>query len=90
MKIQSKSKAHGNIERVKSVSVSSNDFEDDNGFFIRAGTAGNIKYCPLLNPDSEAITKAFTASTTFCDPEICRKIFSNGTTAEDIFVGYGV
>jgi hypothetical protein len=78
-----------NITRVVLIDVSTQDYEDDAGFFIRSG-AGNIKYCPVGNEDSEAITKTVTASAIFTDPEICRKVFSSGTTATGIYIGYGV
>lgn len=78
--------------------VDSNDFVDENGFFIRAESAGYITYCPLNNKtDAEAITKYFDASNIFVDPEICRKIFAEVTEASPelspaggIYVGYGV
>jgi hypothetical protein len=79
----------GNIQRVKAVDVSLLDFEDINGFFIRSG-AGVIKYCPVLNGNSEPITKTVDAQVYFVDPEVCWKIFASGTTATNIFVGYGV
>jgi hypothetical protein len=66
------------------------DYEDERGFYIRAGVTGNIKYCPLQNEDADAITKNFTASDIFIDPEFCRKIFQTGTTATSIYVGYGL
>jgi hypothetical protein len=82
--------AMGNIQRVKLIDVSSVDFTDENGFFIRSGS-GNIKYCPINNKtDAEAITKTVEEQIYFCDPEICRKIFASGTTATAIYVGYGV
>ena len=84
-----------NITRVIPVDLSEGDFIDENGFFIRAGTAGIIKYCPFDNKsDAEAITKNFAASDIFIDPEVCRKIFDIGTVsppqAENIYIGYGV
>ena len=82
--------AQGNITRVVAVSLASVDYEDDNGFFMRAGGAGNIKYCPIGNTDAEAITKAVVASAIFEDPEVVRKIFKADTTATLIFAGYGV
>ena len=83
-------KEMGNITRVIPVDVSVNDFTDENGFFIRCDTDGDIRYCPIGNLDSEAITKAISASATFNDPEICRKIFAAGTDASEIYIGYGV
>ena len=84
-----------NITRVVPVDLSKGDFIDENGFFIRAGTAGVIKYCPFDNKsDAEAITKNFAASDIFIDPEVCRKIIhvltSPASEATDIYVGYGV
>ena len=80
-----------NITRVVPVDLSESDFIDENGFFIRAaGNGGDIKYCPVDNEDSEAITKNFGGSDIFIDPEVCRKIFVVGTDASDIYVGYGV
>ena len=80
----------GNITREVAVSVASVDFTDEGGFFIRSG-AGDIKYCPIGNKsDAEAITKTVDASALFIDPVICRKIFSSGTTATGIYIGYGV
>ena len=80
----------GNITRVVAVSLAGGDYEPDMPFFIRAGGAGNVKYAPVGNLDSEAITKAFAASDIFVDPEVCRKIFASGTTATSIYVGFGV
>ena len=80
--------------------LGSDDFVDEEGFFIRAEVAGYITYCPMNNKtDAEAITKYFDASYIFIDPEICRKIFAatdlpatspEGTAADVIYVGYGV
>jgi hypothetical protein len=78
-----------NIYRSVPVDVSANDFTDENGFFIRSA-AGDICYCPMGNEDSEPITKTVEAKVYFEDPEMCRKIFSAGTTATGIYVGYGV
>ena len=83
----------GNITRVVEVDLSAGDYTDEAGFFIRAGTEGSLKYCPIGNNDDEAITKTFEASEIFVDPEICRKIFATGAgspMAEDIYIGYGV
>ena len=88
-----------NIQRVVAVDMDAqtpaekfvgNDFVDEAGFFIRAGGAGNIQYCPVGNNDLEAITKPFAVSDIFVDPEECRKIFGQSTTATLIYVGYGV
>jgi hypothetical protein len=78
------------ITRSLPVDVAANgDFTDEHGFFIRSA-AGNIRYCPVGNEDSEAITKTVAAEVYFKDPELCRKIFQTGTTATGIYIGYGV
>ena len=59
----------GNIIRKKAVDVSSANFEDKQGFFIRATTGGVITYVPFNNiADSEAITKTIDSSAYFTDP----------------------
>jgi hypothetical protein len=84
------SNAQGNIIREVAVSVASVDFVDESGFFIRSG-AGDIKYCPFgVDADSGAITKTVEEQVYFVDPVVARKIFSSGTTATGIVVGYGV
>ena len=89
--------ALGNILRVVPVDPEADgDFTDENGFFIRAGTTGYIRYCPKNNLDDEYIEKTFTGSEIFVDPELCRKIFGTleggqqRSMAEDIYIGYGV
>lgn len=88
----------GNIQRVVPVDVSTEDFVDEQGFFIRVETEGLLRYCPINNKtDAEAITKYFYGSTIFVDPEVCRKIFASAgifvspeSSADNIYVGYGV
>lgn len=83
--------AKGNITREKLIDLSSGDFTDENGFFIRSGSGGVIKYCPVGNEDSEAITKTVEASAIFVDPVICRKVFKLVTSPDtEIYIGYGV
>ena len=97
--------AMGNIQRVIAVDMinktpaiyfdAAGDFVDEQGFFIRAETAGLIRYCPIGNKtDAESITKQFAQSYIFVDPEVCRKIIHNPTSpstqAGVIYVGYGV
>lgn len=98
--------ALGNILRVVAVDLEARtpcqyfdedgNFVDENGFFIRAGTTGYIRYCPKNNLDTEYIEKTFTGSEIFVDPELCRKIFGTleeggqREMAEGIYVGYGV
>lgn len=83
--------AMGNIVRELPVDLSASDFTDENGFFIRSGSGGIIKYCPVGNEDGEAITKTVPASPYFEDPVICRKIFRLVTSPDtEIYIGYGV
>ena len=83
--------AMGNITREFQPDLSTGDFEDENGFFIRSSSGGVIKYCPVGNADNEAITKTIEASAYFIDPVICRKIFRLTTSPDtDIYVGYGI
>lgn len=92
--------AMGNIQRVLAVDLvagtpalyfdGDGNFVDENGFFIRSGAGGVIKYCPVNNEDTEVITKTLDASAVFNDPEVCRKIVADGTVATEIFIGYGV
>jgi hypothetical protein len=78
-----------NIARVVPVDVSSEDFEPSGRFFIRSGAGGVIRYCPSNNADDEYIEKTVDASAVFNDPEYCRKIFKEGTTATEIYAGFG-
>lgn len=83
--------AMGNITREVSLNLTSGDFTDERGFFIRSDTGGIIKYCPVGNEDSEAITKTVDASSYFIDPVICRKVFKLVTSPDTgIYIGYGV
>ena len=75
------------VHREVLIDLSSVDFEDINGFYIRSG-AGNIKYCAVGNEDSEAVTKTVAAQVYFVDPVLCRKVFAIGTTATGIYAGY--
>lgn len=81
-----------NITREVHLDLSSGDFTDENGFFIRTAVDGVIKYCPVGNlTDAEAITKTVSASPYFIDPVKCRKVFRLVTTPDsDIYIGYGV
>jgi hypothetical protein len=84
-------KEMGNIIRVVPIDLSTGDFTDENGFFIRSDTDGVIKYCPIGNGDSEYITKNISASSIFNDPEVIRKVFRLVTTPDtELYAGYGV
>lgn len=84
------------VIREKAVSVASADFEDEQGFYIRATTGGVITYYPVGNQDNEPITKTLAASVAFSDPVLCRKIAKQVTTspatsyASGIHVGYAI
>lgn len=88
--------SQGNIIREIAVDVSSADFEDANGFFIRATTGGVINYIPVNNQDDEIITKTIDSSEYFTDPVVARKILKEVVTspatsyASGIHVGYGI
>jgi hypothetical protein len=81
----------GNIIRVVPIDLSSGDFEDANGFFIKSASGATITYCPMNNQDSEALPKTLAASEKFDDPELCRKVFATGSPLpDDLLAGYGV
>jgi hypothetical protein len=84
--------AKENLVKVVSIDalLAVGDYEPGGGFFIRSGAGGDIRYCPTGNVDADAITKTIDASAIFIDPEYCRKIFQVGTTATEIYVGFGV
>jgi len=85
---------HGlnNIIYEKLIDLSTGDFTDENGFFLRSGTDAIVKYCPLNNKtDAEAITKTITASPYFVDPVLMRKVFRLVTSPDaSFYAGYGV
>lgn len=82
----------GNITYEKKIDLSTGDFTDENGFFVRSAVDAVIKYCPVGNKtDAEAITKTITASPYFIDPVRVRKVFRLVTTPDaDFYAGYGV
>ncbi len=77
----------GIIRWQQAVDVSAVDHTDEQGFFFRCTTAGNIKYCALNNADAEAVTDTFEASPKFDNVLFARKIFASGTTATGIVIG---
>lgn len=81
----------GIITWEKAIDVSAVDYVDPDaaprGFYFRCGGAGDVKYIPLNNQDSESLTQAFDASKTYNNPILVRKIFAVGTTATNIVVG---
>ena len=85
---------HGlsNIIDEKLIDLSTADFVDENGFFLRSGTDAIVKYCPMNRPlDSQAITKTITASPYFIDPVLMRKVFRLVTSPDaSFYAGYGV
>lgn len=76
-----------NVGREIAVDVSSVDYEDEHGFFVRSG-AGNICYVPVGNEDTETVTKTVEAQVYFVDPVLVKKILKTGTTATGIYIGY--
>ena len=82
----------GNIIYEKPIDLSSGDFTDETGFFVRSSVDAVLKYCPMNNKsDAEAITKTIEASSYFLDPVLCRKVFRLVTTPDgDFYAGYGV
>jgi hypothetical protein len=82
----------GNILYEKPIDLSSGDFTDDHGFFLRSNVDAVVKYCPMNNKtDAEAITKTIDGSPYFVDPVLMRKVFRLTTTPDaDFYAGYGV
>lgn len=76
-----------NITRVQAVSLAGGDYEDAQGFFVRASTGGTLVYVPFGNGNAETITKTIVASEYFVDCELVRKIVASGTTATGIYAG---
>jgi hypothetical protein len=85
---------HGlmNIVYEKAIDLSSGDFTDENGFFLRSNVDAIVKYCPKNNlSDGESITKTIEASAYFIDPVLMRKVFRLTTTPDaEFYAGYGV
>lgn len=81
-----------NITRELRINLTSGDFSDDAGFFIRSAVDAVIKYLPFdATTDAEAITKTVSASPYFIDPVLCKKVFRLITSPDsDIYIGYGV
>jgi len=85
---------HGllNIIYEKAIDLSTGDFTDENGFFLRSNVDARVKYCPKNNmTDAEAITKTITANPYFVDPVLMRKVFRLTTSPDaEFYAGYGV
>ena len=82
--------ANTNIVREKLVDVSSLNYTDESGFFVRVGGDGNLSYVPINNEYDQVITKAVEASAIFNDPVMVKRIVAATTTASNVYVGYGV
>jgi len=85
--------ALGNILREVPIDLSTGDFEDPNGFFLRSTAGATISYLPMNNSEAsgETITKTLPASASFQDPVICKKVFATGSPLpDDLYAGYGV
>jgi hypothetical protein len=83
--------ALGNILREVPIDLSTGDFTDENGFFLRSSTGGIARVCPKNNLDSEAETKTITASPFAIDCTIYRKVFRLITSPDtELYACYGV
>jgi len=81
----------GNITRELPIDLSQGDFTDERGFFVRSAVGGTLKYCPVGNEDSEAITKEIEPSALFIDPVVCRKVFDLGESPDpEFYAGWGI
>ena len=80
----------GNIVEEALIDLSTTDYEDIDGFFIRSNVGGVIKYVPANNLDTEVITKTLEASAYFNDPVLCKKVIKVGTVATEIYAGKGI
>ena len=80
----------GIITREVLISLTSVDFTAEShggGFYFRCTGDGNINYVPYGCADNENIIGAFTASATYNNPVLCRKILKASTTATGIYIG---
>lgn len=82
--------SRGNITKVVAVSLAATDFTSSQPFFIRSAVGGVVKYLPVGNAENSPITKTIDASAVFQDPELCKKIFRTGTSATEIYAGFGI
>jgi len=87
--------AMSNIVREKLVDVTTHDYVDEDGFFVRCGGEGTLVYVPVGNEDDEEITKEVQATPYFDDPVMVKRIVApklaqTKTTATLVHVGYGV
>ena len=81
----------GNILREVAIDLTSEDFIDANGFFIRSDGGGSVTYYPMNNTDDEPITKTLPASEKFDDPVLVRRVsWGAGQELSDLYAGYGV
>jgi hypothetical protein len=78
------------IMHQEAVSVASEDYVNENGFYFYCTTGGNVAFCAFNDKtDAEALTKTIASGATFMDaePVYCRKILHTGTTASGIIIG---
>ena len=85
----------GNILREVPIDLSSGDFEDLNGFFLRSDGGATVTYLPFNNIEAsgETITKTLPASEKFEDPILIKKVYAVEVEQElpdDLYAGYGV
>ena len=73
------------VLNLSTINFTTTSFEDGNGFFIRAQTAGNLLVVPLEGDVDNPQTIDFT---TEYRPELYKKIVANGSnTASGVIVG---
>lgn len=84
--------AQGNIiyEKLIAATTLSANYEDEQGFFVRATTGGTLKYEPVGNDAGDYIEKTIDSGAYFTDPVVMKKIYASGTTAQGIYIGKGV
>jgi len=51
-----------NIVKVRAIDVSSEDYFNENGFFVRAETAGNIVYVPFMHFHSSTVSYSIASN----------------------------
>ena len=73
-----------NIVKVRPVDVSSNDFYDENGFFVRADTGGDLVYVPFAHREFGTVSYSIASNvaTIVCDQDVS----SHLAVGEDIYI----
>jgi len=73
-----------NIVKVRPVDVSSNDFYDENGFFVRADTGGDLVYVPFAHREFGTVSYSIASNvaTIVCD----RDVSSYLAAGDDVYI----